>query len=80
MPEDWQAEVLSFVEDLAELETEADNRHAAERVAIWDKIEEIMRDVAAKFWQAFRRIPTEASINFDYTFMVPLRSNHEPES
>jgi len=40
-----QAEVLKFVEDLAGLEAKADNGHPAGRVAIWDKIEEIMRDV-----------------------------------
>jgi hypothetical protein len=45
LPEDRQAEVLKFVEDLAGLETKADNGHPAERVAIWDKIEAIMRDV-----------------------------------
>jgi len=45
LPEDQQAEVLKFVEDLAELETKPDNRNPVERIAIWDKIEAIMRDV-----------------------------------
>lgn len=45
LPEDQQAEVLKFVEDLAGQETKIDNGHPAGRVAIWNKIEEIMRDV-----------------------------------
>ena len=45
LPEDQQVEVLKFVEDLASLEAKTDNGHPAGRVAIWDKIEEIMRDV-----------------------------------
>jgi hypothetical protein len=45
LPEDQQAEVLKYVEDLAGLETKADIRHPAGRFAIWDKIEEIVRDV-----------------------------------
>jgi hypothetical protein len=45
LPEHQQAEVLKFVEDLAELEKKADNGNPGGRVAIWDKIEEIMRDV-----------------------------------
>ncbi len=54
LPEYQQAEVLKFVEDLATLETKADNGLAAGRVAIWDKIEQIMRDVPETFWQTFR--------------------------
>ena len=68
LPEDQQAEVLKFVEDLAGLETKADNGHPAERVAIWDKIEAIMRDVPD---EVLASIPTEASINVDLTLMVP---------
>ena len=45
LPEDQQAEVLKFVEDLAGLGTKADNGDPAGPVAIWDKIEAIMRDV-----------------------------------
>lgn len=45
LPEDQQAEVLKFVEDLAGLGSKADNGHPAGRIPIWDKIEEIMRDV-----------------------------------
>lgn len=63
LPEDQQAEVLKFVEDLAGLETKADNRHPAGRVAIWDKIEEIMRDVPD---EVLASIPTDGSINVDH--------------
>jgi len=63
LPEDQQAEVLRFVEDLAGLETKADNGHPAERVAIWDKIEEIMRDVPD---EDLASIPTDGSINVDH--------------
>jgi LmbE family N-acetylglucosaminyl deacetylase len=63
LPEDQQAEVLKFVEDLAELETKADNGHPAEQVAIWDKIEEIMRDVPD---EVLAHIPTDGSINVDH--------------
>lgn len=45
LPADQQAEVLWFVEDLAGLERKADNGPPAGRIVIWDKIEEIMRDV-----------------------------------
>jgi LmbE family N-acetylglucosaminyl deacetylase len=63
LPEDQQAEVLKFVEDLAGIETKADNGHPAERVAIWDKIEEIMRDVPD---EVLASIPTDGSINVDH--------------
>jgi len=63
LPEDQQAEVLKFVEDLAGLETNADNGLAAGRVAIWDKIEEIMRDVPD---EVLANIPTDGSINVDH--------------
>lgn len=63
LPENQQAEVLKFVEDLAGLETKVDNGHPAGRVAIWDKIEEIMRDVPD---EVLANIPTDGSINVDH--------------
>jgi hypothetical protein len=63
LPEAQQAEVLKFVEDLAGFEAKADNRHPAGRVAIWDKIEEIMRDVPDEILAS---IPTDGSINLDH--------------
>lgn len=63
LPEDRQAEVLKFVEDLAGLETNADNGHPAGRVAIWDKIQGIMRDVPD---EVLASIPTDGSINVDH--------------
>ena len=63
LPEDRQAEVLKFVEDLAGLETKADNGHPGGRVAIWDKIEEIMGDVPD---EVLASIPTDGSINVDH--------------
>jgi len=63
LPEDQQAEVLKFVEDLADLETKTDNGQSAGRVAIWDKIEEIMRDVPD---EVLASIPTDGSINVDH--------------
>jgi hypothetical protein len=71
LPEDQQAEVLKFVEDLAGIETKADNGHPAERVAIWDKIEEIMRDVPG---EVLASIPTDGSINVDhYLYGAPKK-------
>ena len=63
LPEDQQAEVLKFVEDLVGVETKADNGHPHGRVAIWDKIEEIMRDVPD---EVLANIPTDGSINVDH--------------
>ena len=63
LPEDQQAEVLKFVEDLASLETKAGNGNPAGRVAIWDKIEEILRDVPD---EVLASIPTDGSINVDH--------------
>ena len=63
LPEDQQAEVLKFVEDLADLGKKADNGHQAGRVAIWDKIEEIMRDVPD---DVLANIPTDGSLNVDH--------------
>lgn len=45
LPEDQKAEALKFVEDLAAVKTKVDDLQAVARVAIWDKIREIMRDV-----------------------------------
>ena len=55
--------VEKFVEDLAGPEPKADNGHSAGHVAIWDKIEEIMRDVPEEI---LARIPTDGSINVDH--------------
>ena len=63
LPEAQQAEVLKFVEDLAGVETKADNGHPHGRVAIWDKIEEIMRDVPDEILAS---IPTDGGINVDH--------------
>ena len=63
LPEDQQAEVLKFVEDLASLETNADNDHPPGGMAIWDKIEAIMRDVPD---EVLASIPTDGSINVDH--------------
>ncbi len=60
LPEAQQAEVLKFVEDLVGVETKADNGHPHGRVAIWDKIEEIMRDVPDEILAS---IPTDGGIN-----------------
>ena len=62
LPDDQQAKVLKFVEDLAGLERKADNGQAG-RGAIWDKIEEIMRDVPD---EVLANIPTDGSINVDH--------------
>jgi len=64
LPEDQQAEVLKFVEDLADLETKADNGNPAGRIAIGEKIEEIMRDVPD---EVVASIPTDGSINADHS-------------
>ena len=63
LPEDQQAEVLKFVEDLAGLEAKTDNGQSAGRVAIWEKIEAIMRDVPD---EVLASIPTDGSINVDH--------------
>jgi hypothetical protein len=63
LPEAQQAEVLKYVEELAGSETKADNGHPTGRVAIWDKIEEIMRDVPD---EVLASIPTDGSINVDH--------------
>ena len=76
LPEDQQAEVLKFVEDLAGLPTKADNAHPTGRVAIWEKIEEIMRDVPD---EVLASIPTDGSINVDHYLYGVSRKQHEPE-
>jgi hypothetical protein len=63
LPTDQQAEVLKFVEELAAIETRADNGNPTGRIAIWDKIEEIMRDVPD---DVLASIPTDGSINVDH--------------
>lgn len=63
LPKDQQAEVLKFIEDMAALETTADNGNPTGRVAIGDKIEEIMRDVPD---EVLASIPTDGSINVDH--------------
>jgi hypothetical protein len=63
LPEHQQAEVLKFVEDLASLETKTDNGYVVARVAIWDKIEAIMRDVPD---EVLASIPADGSINVDH--------------
>ena len=63
LAEAQQAEVLKFVEDLASLEMKADNGYSAGRIAIWDKIEEIMRDAPD---EVLASIPTDGSINVDH--------------
>jgi hypothetical protein len=71
LPEHQQAEVLKFVEDLADLEARDDNGHSTERVAIWDKIEAIMRDVPD---EVLASIPTDGSINVDhYLYGAPKK-------
>lgn len=63
LPEAQQAEVLKFVEDLADVEVKADNGRAAGRVPIWDKIQAIMRDVPD---EVLTSIPTDGSFNVDH--------------
>lgn len=71
LPEHQQAEVLKFVEDLAGAETKAANGYTGGPVAIWDKIEEIMRDVPDEVWAS---IPTDGSINADhYLYGAPKK-------
>jgi hypothetical protein len=63
LPDDQQAEVLKFVEDLTSVETKEDNGRVTGRVAVWNKIAEIMRDVPD---EVLSRIPTDGSINVDH--------------
>jgi hypothetical protein len=63
LPESQQAEVLKFVEDLAEVEAKTDNGQATDRVPIWDKIQAIMQDVPA---EVLASIPTDGSVNVDH--------------
>lgn len=72
LPESQQAEVLKYVEDLATEEPKADNGHASGRIAIWEKIEAIMRDVPD---DVLATIPTDGSINVDhYLYGTPRKS------
>jgi LmbE family N-acetylglucosaminyl deacetylase len=71
LPESQQAEVLKYVEDLAAEETERDNGNVADGVAIWDKIEAIMRDLPE---EVLATIPTDGSINVDhYLYGAPKK-------
>lgn len=63
LPESQQAEVLKFVEDLAEVEAKAQNGQAAGTVPIWDKIQAIMHDVPD---EVLANIPTDGSVNVDH--------------
>ena len=70
LPESQQAEVLKFVEDLAEVEAKTDNGHQA-GVPIWDKIQAIMRDVPD---EVLANIPTDGAINVDhYLYGAPKK-------
>ena len=71
LPESQQAEVLRYVDDLAAQEAKRDNGHADEHLAIWDKIDEIMRDVPD---EVLANIPTDGSINVDhYLYGAPKK-------
>jgi len=71
LPESQQAEVLKFVEDLADVEAKADNGHADGRVPVWDKIQAIMRDVPD---EVLASIPPDGSINVDhYLYGAPKK-------
>ena len=63
LPESRQAEVLKFVEDLAEVEAKADNGRRTGSVPIWDKIQAIMQDVPD---QVLSNVPTDGSVNVDH--------------
>jgi hypothetical protein len=63
LPEAQQAEVLKFVESLVGRETEPSNGQYEGRLAIWDRIEEIMSDVPE---EVLARIPADGSINVDH--------------
>jgi hypothetical protein len=51
LPEDQQTEVLKFVEDLARLETKADNGDMAQ---FGTRLKRLCVTCLTKFWQAFR--------------------------
>jgi hypothetical protein len=71
LPESQQAEVLRFVENLAEVEGKAENGQEADRIPIWDKIQAIMREVPDEI---FARIPTDGAINVDhYLYGAPKK-------
>lgn len=71
LPESQQAEVLRFVEDLADVEAKPDNGHADGCVPIWDKIQAIMRDVPD---EVLASIPPDGSINVDhYLYGAPKK-------
>ena len=71
LPESQQAEVLKFVEDLAQVEAKADNGSADGHVPIWDKIQSIMQDIPD---EVLANIPTGGSINVDhYLYRAPKK-------
>ena len=71
LPESQQAEVLRFVEELADVEAKADNGHSVGRVPIWEKIQAIMDGVPD---EVFANIPTDGSINVDhYLYGAPKK-------
>lgn len=63
LPEHQKAQVLRFVEDLAVVERKATNGDPAGRIPIWNKIEEIMRDVPD---EVLASIPQDGSVNVDH--------------
>ena len=63
LPESQQAEVLKFVEELAEVEAKSDNGQAAGNIPIWDKIQAIMHDVPD---EVLASIPADGSVNVDH--------------
>ena len=70
LPESQQAEVLRFVEELADVEAKADNGHSVGRVPIWEKIQAIMDDVPD---EVLANIPTDGSINVDHYLYGALK-------
>ena len=60
-----------FVDDFAGVKAKADNSRLAGRVAIWDKIKELMHDCPTKSWQAFLWTVNQL------TFIAPLTNTHE---
>lgn len=63
LPESQQAEVLKFVEELAEVKAKPGNGQAGAHVPMWDKIQAIMHDVPD---EVLADIPTDGSVNVDH--------------
>jgi hypothetical protein len=71
LPESQRAEVLRFVEELADVDAKADNGHSVGRIPIWEKIQAIMDDVPD---EVLANIPTDGSINVDhYLYGAPKK-------